>query len=421
MKYKWTKGVKACFVVFLACSMMLSVSVYGVERVSPSDNASGIYTVAGNNENVPTILGESAIVVDVATGYTLYEKNIYDKHYPASITKIMTALLTLEQADLNETVTFSYEAVFSVEAGSSAAYVDVDEQLTVEQCLYGLMLISGNDLANGLAEHVGGTMSNFATMMTNRAKELGCVNTNFANAHGLHDTNHYTCAYDMAKIALEAYDTQEKFMEICSTLTYECPPTNKQSETRVWGNKNRLINPYEEVYYEDCIGGKTGYTNEAGGTLVTYAKINGRTLLCVIMKSTHSAAAFADTTALYEYVRNNVTAEMYNQMDEQYNALVAEENNQQGENTEQPSTEIKDSTQNNTSGTDASDNEEEDGGLWIGWKIIILLVTIFIIYYAYVRYMRYQRMKKRRERRMRERRQQQRPPQSQQHRQRYRR
>lgn len=409
MKYKWTKGVKACFLIFMACSMMLSVSVYAVERVNPSENQSGIYTVAGNSEGVPTILGESAIVVDVKTGYTLYEKDIYAKHYPASITKIMTALLTLEQADLSETVTFSHQAVFSVEAGSSVAYVDEDEQLTVEQCLYGLLLISGNDLANGLAEHVGGTMSNFAVMMTDRAKAIGCVNTNFTNAHGLHDENHYTCAYDMAKIALEAYDTQEKFMEICSTLTYSCPPTNKQSETRVWRNNNRFINPYEEAYYEDCIGGKTGYTNEAGGTLVTYANIDGRILMCVIMKSTNSAGAYADTTALYEYIRSNVTADMYKKLDEQYQKLVEDETKPQENATVQPSTEKSDANKESVASTAATANgEDESDGLWIGWKILILLVTIFIIYYVYVRYMRYQRMKRRREKRMRDRRQQER-------------
>lgn len=409
MKNRFIKNIRtyAAAVVIAACAMLVSVNVckvYGIERVSSSEKESGIYTVTGTTENVPEILGESAIVVDIKTGYTLYEKNIYEKHYPASITKIMTALLTLEHADLNEIVTFSHAAVFSVEAGSSVAYVDEGEQLTVEQCLYGLMLISGNDLANGLAEHVGGTMNNFATMMNERAKSLGCVNTCFSNAHGLHDENHYTCAYDMAKIAIEAYDTQDKFMDICSTLTYECPPTNKQTETRVWGNKNRLINPYEDLYYEDCIGGKTGYTNEAGGTLVTYANINGRKVVCVIMKSTNSAAAFADTTTLYEYIRNNVTDDMFNQLDEKYSKLVEEENSNQSE--EQNTTVSEGVKNENVTSSNTENNDEESDGLWIGWKLLILMLTILIIYYAYVRYMRYLRMKRRRERRLRERGQQ---------------
>lgn len=409
MKHKWARGIRTCFSVAMACTMLFSVNAYGVERVAPSDNKTGIYTVTGNAEHVPSIIGESAIIVDIKTGYTLYEKNIYDKHYPASITKIMTALLTLEQADINEVVTFSHAAVFSVEAGSSVAYVDEDEQLTVEQCLYGLLLISGNDLANGLAEHVGGTMDSFAAMMTDRAKELGCVNTNFTNAHGLHDENHYTCAYDMAKIALEAYDTQELFMKMCSTLTYECPPTNKQPETRVWGNNNRLINPYEEAYYKDCIGGKTGYTNEAGGTLVTYAKINDRPLLCVIMKSTNSAAAYADTTALYDYVKANVSADMYKKLDEQYNKALAQETESEESTEEQASTESRTDTSADTVSTaQAGSEDKEPEGLWIGWKIMLLLLTILIIYYVYVRYMRYQKMKRRRERRMQRHRHQQR-------------
>lgn len=419
MRNRIIRTIKTCAAFVAACAMLVSTNVYAmekvglsakpaIERVSPSDKNSGVYTVTGTNENVPDILGESAIVVDIKTGYTLYEKNIYDKHYPASITKIMTALLTLEHADLSEIVTFSHGAVFSVEAGSSVAYVDEGEQLTVEQCLYGLMLISGNDLANGLAEHVGGTMDNFATMMTERAESLGCVNTSFSNAHGLHDVNHYTCAYDMAKIALEAYDTQEKFVEICSTLTYECPPTNKQSEKRVWGNKNRLINPYEDLYYEDCIGGKTGYTNEAGGTLVTYANINGRPLVCVIMKSTHSAAAFADTTALYEYIRGNVTTEMYNKLDEKYNKLLDDVRNEMNEEPQSGATDVKDVNSENVTNTSTENSGDESEGMWIGWKILLLAVTVFIIYYAYVRYMRYQKMKRRRERRMRQRNSQQR-------------
>ncbi len=400
---RWQKYIGACLACLITCFTVLSSysNVNGAESIGTSDKKNGIYTiVTEDTSKTPQLIGESAIVVDMKTGYTLYEKNVYDKHYPASITKIMTSLLTLEQADMNEKVTFSYGAVFSVEAGSSVAYVDVDEQLSVEQCLYGLMLISGNDLANGLAEHVGGTMGNFAKMMTDKAAELGCVNTNFTNAHGLHDEKHYTCAYDMALIAMNAYETQENYRKICSTLTYECPPTNKQKETRVWGNKNRLINPYEKIYYKDCIGGKTGYTNQAGGTLVTYANINGRELVCVIMKSTHSASAFEDTTALYEYIKNNVTEDMYKSLDLKYSQSTGLGEDATGEVSNNGAGEEL-TTEKTTTSNNEKDTEDEEG-MWFGFKILLIGGVLFGMYYAYVRYVRYQNMKRRQARRARQ-------------------
>ena len=394
--------------IFLMCVMMVEM-VTASENITvyPSNSDNKTYTVAGDASELPDMLAQSAIVVDMSTGYTLVEKNIMDKHYPASITKIMTAILTLENVKMDEVVTFSSEAVFSIEKNSSAACVDVDEQLTVEQCLYGLMLISGNDLANGLAEHVGGTMTVFANMMTDKAKELGCENTSFANAHGLHDDNHYTTVYDMAIIAKYAYDnvkgTYEKesgkelsFKTLCSTGYYECMPTNKQPEVRKWRNNNRLINKYKEEYYEDCIGGKTGYTDKAGGTLVTFAKINGRTLMCVVMKSANTITAYADTTNLYDYIKENVGQEVYAKFDEEYAKLH--------QSTEEPTVNISHENETENKTSPKAEKSKEDGGMWIGWKILILAVTVFIIYYIYIQYMRYQRRKRRRLMRMQRRR-----------------
>lgn len=393
--------------IFLICIMLVEVVIASEDvSVHLANSGENLYTVTGKENQLPDILSQSAIVVDMKTGYTLVEKNVKDKLYPASITKIMTAILTLENVKMDETVTFSYDAVFSIEKGSSAALVDVDEQLTVEQCLYGLMLISGNDLANGLAEHVGGSMSNFANMMTNKAEELGCINTNFTNAHGLHDNNHYTTAYDMAIIAKYAYDNAKgiyshisgkelTFKTLCSTGYYECQPTNKQSSVRQWRNNNRLINPYETHFYEDCIGGKTGYTNKAGGTLVTFAEINGRLLMCVVMKSANSLSAYADTTNLYDYVKDKVSPDVYTKFDEDY-----AKKQESGEKETVSTSETDNSKNTNAS---AKDNKKEDDGMWIGWKILILVVTIFIIYYVYVQYMRYQKRKRRREMRRRRR------------------
>ena len=400
MKLAVRRVVVACLSVVVLLGMVCSVSAG--DDVKTSEKTEGVYTITGNMENVPELLSESAIVVDMQTGYTLYEKNIYTKRYPASITKIMTALLTIEHAAMNEVVTFSHQAVNAVEAGSSIAYISEKEQLTVEQCLYGLMLISGNDIANGLAEHVGGSMSNFADMMTAKATELGCVSTNFENAHGLHSDKHYTCAYDMAIIAKNAYETYDEFKTICSTLTYECAPTNIEDETRLWRNKNRLINPYEEMYYEDCIGGKTGYTVKAGGTLVTYANINGRELLCVVMKSSNSSSAFADTTTLYDYIRDNVSSKTFSELDAKYEA----------ENppvVDKPSDEPTSdgSTDANASVSPDSQNNKKPNSDGLGiWGRILLgvffVAIIFGAYYAYIRYMRYLRRKRRRMQRMRQ-------------------
>ncbi len=400
------KFIKTIYTAFLICIMMTEVTyAAGNADIYPSEDGKEIYAVTGDESKLPELLSQSAIVVDMKTGYTLVEKNIKDKLYPASITKIMTALLTIENANKDDVVTFSAEAVFSIEQGSSAAYVDVDEQLTVDECLYGLMLISGNDLANGLAEHVGGTMDNFAAMMTNKAEELGCLNTNFTNAHGLHDDNHYTTAYDMAIIAKYAYEKAEKggmsFKTYCSTGFYECKPTNKQELVRQWRNNNKLINPYQSEYYEECIGGKTGYTNKAGGTLVTFANINGRTIICVVMKSANSLSAYADTTNLYNYIKENINQDTYNKLDERY---VKEHTVQEEQSTEVSGT-VKPSDKNQG---DKSSDKKEDGGMWIGWKILILLFTVFIIYYVYVQYMRYQKRKKRREMRRRRRMEQER-------------
>lgn len=390
MKKQWVRILS----ILLIC-IIYTESVIAAEKINiyPSDSGENIYTVTGNVTELPELLSQSAIVVDMKTGYTLVEKNIKDKLYPASITKIMTAILTLENTKMDEVVTFSAEAVFSIEQGSSAAYVDVDEQLTVEQCLYGLMLISGNDLANGLAEHVAGSMTGFANMMTDKAEEIGCLNTNFMNAHGLHDNSHYTTAYDMAIIAKYAYDKCEDFKTFCSTGYYECQPTNKQPLVRQWRNNNRLINPYKEQYYEDCIGGKTGYTNQAGGTLVTFAEINGRTLLCVVMKSENSLSAYADTTNIYNYIKEKVGQEVYAKMDEDY---AKKQEDVEKQTTVIESTEKDEKTENS-----AKPTEKDKDGMWIGWKILILAVTIFIIYYVYVQYMRYQKRKRRREMRRR--------------------
>lgn len=281
-----------------------------------------VVPVSAEGNNSVEINGDSAIVIDVETGDVLYGKNQHKKQYPASITKIMTALITLERSDLDEKVTYSKEALYSIESGSSAAYIKPGEIMTVEESLYVMMLHSANDVAHGLAYYVGGDLEQFADLMNRKAKQLGCQSTHFVNASGLHDDDHYTTADDMAKIARAAYENVI-LRKIMRTVEYDLAPTNMYDSTRSWVNGNRMIRSSSEYYYEPCLGGKTGYTTTAGGTLVTYAHLHDRVLACVVLKSQNSATAYVDSTNLYKYVDKNVDFSVYEKKKETTEKITA--------------------------------------------------------------------------------------------------
>ena len=250
----------------------------------------------------------SAVVMDLESGTILYERNMDIAHYPASITKIMTALVTLENcSDLQATITFSSEAVYNTAGGSSIAR-DVGEEMTVEQTLYGMMLESANECAYALAEYIGGNVDNFVAMMNAKAQELGCTNTNFTNTNGLPDENHVTTAHDMALIAKAAYQN-EAFRTIVGTSTYQIPPTNKHEEITYLNNHNAILHPYKYGDYvrDWCRGGKTGYTQAANNTLVTYGEENGMKLVAVVMNE-QGVNCYKDTIALMEHFFDNYTA-----------------------------------------------------------------------------------------------------------------
>lgn len=254
----------------------------------------------------PDVVAESAILMEASTGVILYEKNKDDKHYPASITKIMTTILAIENCKLNEIVTFSHDAIFGIERDSTHIGIDVGEKLTVEQCLYAIMLASANEVAYGIAEHVAGNINDFAELMNKKAKEIGCKNTHFINPHGLHDDDHYTSAYDMALIMKEAMKNQ-LFRKITSTYSYSIPPTNKHDKPNSFSNHHRMLNPYKVEYNPECISGKPGYTSKAGNTLVTVAKRDDLTLICVVMKD-NSAGQWNDTKSLLDFGFSNYTS-----------------------------------------------------------------------------------------------------------------
>lgn len=251
------------------------------------------------NLEKPEIQGDSVILMDVYTGSVLFEKDMDKREFPASITKIMTALIALEKGSLTDNVTVSETAVAAVEPGSNNIALKPGETLTLEQLLYAALIESANDAANVIAEHIGGTIEGFAAMMNERAAGLGCKNTNFTNPSGLHDDNHYTTAYDMALIAREAYKN-EKYREIIAAPSYEIPATNLTSSARTIYIKNQMKKPPSIYVYDGCEGGKNGFTDEAQNTLVTYAARDGLGLLAVTLKET-GANAYIDSIALYDY------------------------------------------------------------------------------------------------------------------------
>lgn len=251
----------------------------------------------------PNVFAESAIVMDASTGLILYEKNANEVHYPASITKIMSALLAIENSNPSDTVTFSKNAIFDVDLDSSRIGIDVDEQLTMQQCLYAILLESANEVTYAIAEHVAGSVDEFGKMMTERAKSIGCLNTNFVNPHGLPDNNHYTTAYDMALITREAMKNST-FRKVFASRTYQIPPTNIQSETRYLRNHHRFVLG-QDYLYPDCIGGKTGYTSVAKFTLVSVAKRGDLELICVIMKDDSNEHQYTDSQKLLDFGFDN--------------------------------------------------------------------------------------------------------------------
>lgn len=252
----------------------------------------------------PDITCESAILVDADTGSILYEKDSHMKAYPASTTKILTGLLTVENCNLNDTLTFSNAAINSINPIEDANLsMKVGEQLTVEQALYALLLYSANEVAYALAEQVAGSLDAFVEMMNNKAKELGAIDTHFANASGLYNPNHYTTAYDMAMIARGCYNNAS-FVNIDSTSTYTIPPTNMTATQRTLRHRHQMLKD-GLFYYEYCKGGKTGFTDESLRTLVTFAEKDGMRLICVVFRSPDDNIRYVDTRTLFDWGFNN--------------------------------------------------------------------------------------------------------------------
>ena len=254
----------------------------------------------------PGTYGEAAIVMEVGTGAILYAKNIDDHHYPASITKVLTALVALENGQLTDTVTFSHDSVAFLQPGDSSVGLKEGNIISLDQALHATLLASANEAAYAVGESVGinaGYDYNwFLEQMNIRCKELGGENSNFVNTNGLHDPNHYTCARDMALIGRELFKYPE-FFSIVQTLNYEIPES-ETTEQHVFQQKHKMLIPGNSNYYEYAIGGKTGYTSDALSTLITMADNGNLQLVCVVLR-THGANIYPDTRNLFDYAFAN--------------------------------------------------------------------------------------------------------------------
>ena len=252
----------------------------------------------------PKIEGESAVLMDMTTGAVLYSKNANKAQYPASITKIMTTLLACENLDMNGKLVMSESAAFGItESNSSSIYADTGEEFTMDQVLMAVMLQSANEMTLAVAEETSGSVKKFVELMNQKARQLGCTNTHFNNPNGLPDELHYTTASDIAKIARAAWQNPY-FRRFTTRDYYEIPPTNKFTETRYLLNHHKMMEG-QQYAYEGVLGGKTGYTEAAGNTLVTFARRGNLYLVAVVMKSVNGA--YSDTAALLDYGFNNFT------------------------------------------------------------------------------------------------------------------
>ncbi|MCR4589371.1 MAG: D-alanyl-D-alanine carboxypeptidase [Lachnospiraceae bacterium] len=290
---------------FLISAVLLPLSETALaDEVTREDiNAACMALPVSSNEipgwpQGPETGSESAILMEADTGVILYSKNIDIQHYPASTTKVMTCLLAAENCSMDEMVGFSKNAVFGIDRGSSNVGMDVGQEITMEEALYCIMLASANEVAVAVAEHISGSVEEFSKLMNERAKELGCTNTNFVNPNGLPDEEHLTTAHDLALIARE-FNKNETLRRISGTRIYDVNATSTQPDTFTMTNHHKMY-PGNSQSYDFTTWGKTGYTNVARETLVTCAEKDSMNLICVVMKA-EPPLQYTDTYNLFEY------------------------------------------------------------------------------------------------------------------------
>lgn len=300
------KKVKKLFAFLTTLSMVLMMSAHVMAAV----DLNAKYEVDTNKiqgwPQAADIASDTGILMDADTGTVLFDKGGDQQRYPASITKIMTLLVAVENSSMDEQVTFTETGVRNVAADSSNINSKVGEVMTMQDCLHALMIISANDAAAQIAEHVGGTEQNFIDKMNQRAAEIGCTNTHFTNSSGLPDENHYSSAKDMALIFREGLKNKD-FRSVIGDADYTIQPTNMTSDKRVMHTHHPMFAPESDIYYPGCIGGKTGFTNLAAHTLVTAVEQNGTTYIAVVMHGVELSTCCLDSKALFDYGFGNFT------------------------------------------------------------------------------------------------------------------
>ena len=269
---------------------------------TPSD---GGCIISSSQTGSLELVAEGAVLMDAASGSILYSKNPDTQFYPASITKVLTTLVALENGSLSDQILCNAETLYAIEQGSSQVGLEAGEIITLEDALYFVMLQSGNDAAAVVAEAIGGSIEGFVDMMNQKAKALGCTGSNFMNPHGLPDDNHYTTARDMALIMQAAVNNPD-FCTIASATNFKVESTNLNDSRGVW-NHHKMILPASEYHYEGVCEGKTGYTTVALNTLVTSAERNGIKLIAVILHCQGAANTYYDTAKLFDYGFDNFT------------------------------------------------------------------------------------------------------------------
>lgn len=315
----FTKAVMGISVICLFASNGLAVSAATIkeENIARNQSLAVQSNAVANWPTGPVISAESAILMDADTGAILYAKNIHQKEYPASTTKILTTLIASERCSMDEIVDFSYDAVHDIDPGSNHIAIEPGEQLTMEECLNAILIRSANEVSFAVAEHISGTTwQDFGDIMNERAKELGCVDSHFVNPNGLPNEDHYTSAYDLAMIG-RAFFANEALCKMTMTHMLHILPSERQPDDIMEVNKMELI-PGGKYAYPYLVGCKTGYTDVARSTLVSCAEKDGMKLICVVMKD-ENPNYYEDTIALFDYGFSNFQRVNISQTETKYN------------------------------------------------------------------------------------------------------
>lgn len=363
-----------------------NIQVYATEQTAENTNENTIEEtqtdVAENNlenteditEGGMQIYSEAAILMEEKTGKILYEKNIYDRKYPASTTKILTAIIAIEKCDLNETAIASQSAIDSLEDGYTKANIQVGEEFTIDQLISVMMIQSANEAAVIIAEHISGSVSEFAKLMNKKAKEIGCLDSNFVNPNGMHDENHYSTAYDMALIARYCMQN-EKFREYAALQEASLPRTEywqdeqvEENGERIFYNTNNLMKQDSKFYYPTCIGIKSGFTTPAKNCLIAASNKNGFELVSVVLHAESTddgeSARYVDTINLFNYGYENYDL---NEILEEYDMQGQDDTVENAETVE---------TVSNTVTTEIATNDDSNN--YINFKLDSNLIKVLI-------------------------------------------